>query len=247
MVQFARFSWGVAMCLKPCACCCAAGDAPLVQAQSIEYALTLPVRVTLVHALRTPFLMLLWLILAISIPVGTAVQAQERPRDPVCAQWDDLAGEAIAYLVRGKDDLFLRQVGDAVFRMRRARRTCQLGWAQLACRDYRAIVQSVRGFSAAFPHHEPVCASATATITETTTEAPTRAESVTKPTDPGELTPMPTGCSQLFAAYPPIDEALGNTDGDPFAYLVFNREPDLATMREASERCFNRTFARAEQ
>lgn len=185
------------MCLKPYACCSAPDDVPFAKAPSIQHAFTLPTRATLVEEPHTPFLALFTLILAISVP-SAAAHAQERPRDLICAQWDDLAGEAIAYLVRGKDDLLLRQVGDAVFRMRRARRTCQLGWAQLACRDYRAIVQSVRGFSSAFPHREPACASATAPE-ERTTEAAARVETTTKPLpDPGGLTPVPTSCAQQF-------------------------------------------------
>jgi hypothetical protein len=64
---------------------------------------------------------------------GSAARAQEKPRDQACARWDELAREAIVHLVRGNDDGVLRQVSDAVWRMRRARRTCQLGWAQLAC------------------------------------------------------------------------------------------------------------------
>lgn len=172
---------------------------------------------------------------------GATARAQEKPRDQLCAQWDDLASEAIVHLVRGKDDLLVRQVGDAVFRMRRARRICQLGWAQLACRDYRAIVQTASSFAAAFPHGEPGCASATAAIMEAT-EAADRAErAVTASQETGALAQK--SCARLFALYPPVDEALGNIAGDPFAYHEFNREAELAAMRAASEDCLNRTLA----
>jgi hypothetical protein len=189
----------------------------------------------------------LWLMLAVNIVAGTAVQAQEKPRDQVCARWDELASEAIVHLASGKDELLVRQVGDAVFRMRRARRTCQLGWAQLACRDYRAIVQSAPGFSAASPHREFTCVSAFASITEPM-EAADGAESTVKaPPEPGALTLAQQSCARLFALYPPMDEALGNTGGDPFAYHVFNREAELAAMRASSEACLNRTVASAER
>ncbi|HEX2217100.1 MAG TPA: hypothetical protein VHG27_10485, partial [Xanthobacteraceae bacterium] len=45
-------------------------------------------------------------------------------------------------LVRGKKDADLRQIADAVFRIRRARRNCEAGWRTLACRDYRAVVRT---------------------------------------------------------------------------------------------------------
>ena len=71
---------------------------------------------------------------------GTDVYAAERPRDPGCAHWDEAARDAIAGLIRAKPDADLRMVGDAVFRMRRARRNCHMGWVRLACLDYYAVI-----------------------------------------------------------------------------------------------------------
>jgi hypothetical protein len=68
------------------------------------------------------------------------VYAAERPREPACAHWDDAARDAITGLIRGRQDADLRQVGDAVFRMRRARRNCHTGWVRLACLDYYAVI-----------------------------------------------------------------------------------------------------------
>ena len=68
------------------------------------------------------------------------VYATEVSRDPGCARWDEAARDSLAALVRAKNDADLRQVGDAVFRMRRARRNCHMGWSNLACLDYYAVI-----------------------------------------------------------------------------------------------------------
>jgi hypothetical protein len=70
---------------------------------------------------------------------ATGDASQSRNRQAACAQWDDAAGEAIVRLVQSKSDADLRKLGDAVFRMRRARRNCSAGWFRLACLDYGAI------------------------------------------------------------------------------------------------------------
>ena len=71
---------------------------------------------------------------------GAEVQAAERPHDPACTLWDEAARDSLAALARAKSDADLRQVGDAVFRMRRARRNCHMGWTNLACLDYYAVI-----------------------------------------------------------------------------------------------------------
>jgi hypothetical protein len=67
--------------------------------------------------------------------------AQARPNASPCMDWDDAASDAIIRLVQSKSDRDLRQVSDAVFQMRRARRNCEGGWVALACQDYQAIVR----------------------------------------------------------------------------------------------------------
>jgi hypothetical protein len=67
----------------------------------------------------------------------------EQPVGSTCAPWDDIAKEAIARVVRSKQDTDLHQLDDVIFRMRRARRSCQMGLITVACQDYRAIVRAV--------------------------------------------------------------------------------------------------------
>ena len=87
--------------------------------------------------------------------------AQARPRTSPCMGWDDAASDAIIRSVQSKSDSDLRQVGDAIVRMRRARRNCEAGWVALACQDYQAIVQGAPGHTmqVASP---PVCPAALA-------------------------------------------------------------------------------------
>ena len=65
--------------------------------------------------------------------------AAETPRTSICRAWDDSAGEVIAKLAQAHN-VDLRLVGDAIFRMRRARRSCGIGLIRLACVDYHAII-----------------------------------------------------------------------------------------------------------
>lgn len=58
-----------------------------------------------------------------------------------CAQWDEVASQAIAALLRDANDVDLRRASDAIFLLRRARRHCDAGWIQLACLDYRGILR----------------------------------------------------------------------------------------------------------
>jgi hypothetical protein len=81
---------------------------------------------------------------------GADVQASERVQFTACAGWDEAAGDAIVQLVKAKRDSDLRLVGDAVFRMRRARRNCHMGWVRLACLDYQAITRGAPGLAEGF-------------------------------------------------------------------------------------------------
>ena len=77
--------------------------------------------------------------------IGVAAHASE-PNDPTCLTWDTRASGAIVTFVQGtKYDINLKHVSDMIAQMRRARRTCQLGWLRLACEDYRMIVRGVAG------------------------------------------------------------------------------------------------------
>jgi hypothetical protein len=78
---------------------------------------------------------------------------------PVCVRWDGLASEAIVRLVReSKSDADLRRAGDAIFRLRRARRNCNANWVALACADYGVIIRNVPAFTTApWPPISSVC------------------------------------------------------------------------------------------
>lgn len=68
------------------------------------------------------------------------------------------AGEAIVRRVtESKNDVDLRQLGDAIFRMRRARRSCNIGLIRMACQDYIAIIHNVAGISSEWPGYASVC------------------------------------------------------------------------------------------
>ena len=73
---------------------------------------------------------------------GFEAPAYNRSSASVCRSWDEAASQAIVRLAQSKSDGHLRQVSDAVARMRRARRSCELGWFLAACQDYEAIVRS---------------------------------------------------------------------------------------------------------
>ena len=86
------------------------------------------------------------------IAVAAAVALFERgagragaPIDVACEPWDSVASDAVARLVADSSDAAARQLGDAVFRLRRARKNCRLGWVGLACQDYRAVMAGTAG------------------------------------------------------------------------------------------------------
>jgi hypothetical protein len=74
------------------------------------------------------------------------VLAEARSPAPSCGLWDDQVTAAIAERVRAsRGDDELRQLADAIFRLRRARRNCAEGWVGVACRDYQAILRVTPG------------------------------------------------------------------------------------------------------
>jgi hypothetical protein len=71
------------------------------------------------------------------------VLAEAPSPGPSCGLWDDQVTAAIAERVRAsRGDDELRQLADAIFRLRRARRNCAEGWVAVACRDYQAIMRA---------------------------------------------------------------------------------------------------------
>jgi len=64
---------------------------------------------------------------------------------PSCVRWHQAASAAVARLVESTRDSDLRQVNDAIFRMRRALRNCEEGWFSLACQDYHWVARNLPG------------------------------------------------------------------------------------------------------
>jgi hypothetical protein len=62
-----------------------------------------------------------------------------------CLKWHRVAADAVSQLAQSTRDADLLQVGDSVFRMRRARRNCEAGWVTLACQDYHAVASGLPG------------------------------------------------------------------------------------------------------
>lgn len=73
--------------------------------------------------------------------------AERQKFSHACMQWHLAAGAVVSRLVQSARDADLAQVGDSVFRMRRARRNCEAGWVTLACQDYHAVVASTPGYA----------------------------------------------------------------------------------------------------
>jgi len=73
----------------------------------------------------------------------------DAPINAACEPWDSVASDAVARLVADSSDAAARQLGDAVFRLRRARKNCRLGWVSLACQDYRAVLTGAAGVALA--------------------------------------------------------------------------------------------------
>jgi hypothetical protein len=69
---------------------------------------------------------------------GSARRAQSAP-NPICASLDRLASSVIAERAHNQP-VDVAEIGDMIAYMRRGRRTCEIGWPQLACREYQAIL-----------------------------------------------------------------------------------------------------------
>jgi hypothetical protein len=83
---------------------------------------------------------------------GRVALAEGPSPGPSCGLWDDQVTAAIAARVRAsRGDDELRQLADAIFRLRRARRNCAEGWVGIACRDYQAIMRAAPGPSGVRP------------------------------------------------------------------------------------------------
>lgn len=89
--------------------------------------------------------------LVTAFSIAAAVRAEDLPFRPMCALWDAHASEAIVRRVEeSREEADLVRVSDAIFRMRRARRSCDSGWIMSACADYHAIVHRYAGTTIAW-------------------------------------------------------------------------------------------------
>jgi hypothetical protein len=75
----------------------------------------------------------------------TAAHAEQPAALESCARWREAASDALSQKFPTMRDAELREVADAIFRMRRALRNCEMGWSTLACQDYRAVARNVSG------------------------------------------------------------------------------------------------------
>src|SRR5262245_59997820 len=66
----------------------------------------------------------------------------EQPFDPQCESWDDAASAALSDLIRDRGGAAQARLGDALFRLRRARKHCRHGWTAFARLDYEAILRA---------------------------------------------------------------------------------------------------------
>ena len=97
------------------------------------------------------------ILLAVLLHVTTK-RAAAIPLHPVCARWDRMAADAVARLLHEPADASLRQAGDALFMLRRARSNCRAGWLALSCRDYHAIVKLRADAGNETPMSKSLCA-----------------------------------------------------------------------------------------
>jgi hypothetical protein len=85
--------------------------------------------------------------------IGTKLQAAGTGGPTLassCEQWHEAASAALARLAQSTSDSDLRQINDAVFRLRRARRNCEEGSLNLACQDYYSVARSMPRYAAAY-------------------------------------------------------------------------------------------------
>ena len=79
---------------------------------------------------------------AAAVAVMTVWHGQQSPAsfDPRCESWDADASVALAALIRERNEIAEAHLGDALFRLRRARKHCRYGFIPLARLDYDALL-----------------------------------------------------------------------------------------------------------
>jgi hypothetical protein len=79
---------------------------------------------------------------------GGSVRRVQSAPDPNCASLDRLAHSVIAEFAQNPL-IDGAEISDMIASMRRGRRTCEIGWPQLACREYQAILNRARDHAGA--------------------------------------------------------------------------------------------------
>jgi hypothetical protein len=77
--------------------------------------------------------------------IGTRAQAPQVAFSPQCAAWDAAASTTLAALIADRRDVAEARLGDALFRLRRARRNCRHDFVGLARLDYDALIDGRYG------------------------------------------------------------------------------------------------------
>ena len=78
---------------------------------------------------------------------GSVRRVQSAPH-PICALLDRLASSVIAERAQNQP-IDVAEISDMIASMRRGRRTCEIGWPQLACREYQAILDRAQARASA--------------------------------------------------------------------------------------------------
>lgn len=113
------------------------------------------------HKFAAPAIALGLLMLPGSDAVAADRGGQNPSLRPLCGLWDGQASAAIVRTAsKGRDKIDLQRLSDDLSRMRRARRSCDLGLIQAACQDYIAIMRGVGGTSLEWRGATLVCPAA---------------------------------------------------------------------------------------
>lgn len=92
------------------------------------------------HPLPTRLIALPLMIIGAAFAIASAwSRATSNSFDQRCEAWDRAATAAVAALIAERHAVADRQLGDAVFRLRRARNNCRYDFIGLARLDYRAL------------------------------------------------------------------------------------------------------------
>jgi hypothetical protein len=92
--------------------------------------------------------LVLIVVAAIGIAYVASSARSDEPRgrlDPACEAWDAAASAALKELIADRSEIAAAQLGDAVFRLRRARKNCRHQWLNLARLDYVSLTDGRYG------------------------------------------------------------------------------------------------------